>query len=148
MSESSSAGTPSMLICVWAEASMLSGSGETVTRAPARAADTFRAGGTQAIAVAAWTGAAQQKARAASVPARAAASALVRTTGVPVKTAGAPSPLGSERGACRATSVLDRGRGGDYGTRAVKRLHGHIRTGARRGDRGLKARLVGGGDSW
>jgi len=45
---------PSMLIWVVAEASLVSGPGETVTRSPASAAETFSRGGTQLGELALW----------------------------------------------------------------------------------------------
>src|SRR5277367_4842776 len=47
MSDNSVAGTPRKLIWVAAEASLVPGPGETVTRAPASAAETLSAAGTQ-----------------------------------------------------------------------------------------------------
>jgi hypothetical protein len=50
--ESSPAGTPRKLIWVSAEASLVSGPGETVTFPPPSAAETFSFGGTQLVAAA------------------------------------------------------------------------------------------------
>ena len=85
MSDSSLAGTPSMLIWVVAEASLVSGPGDTVTRSPASAAETFSVGGTQLGAVGLWAaacadGSATSPTNAASTASEASPASRARTT--------------------------------------------------------------------
>ena len=67
-----------MLICVTAEASLVSGPGETVTRAPASACETFSFAGSQLGEVAASTGALCERWRTTS-PTTPAIAASVRS---------------------------------------------------------------------
>ncbi len=87
--ESSAAGTPRKLIWVAVEASLTPGPGETVTRAPASAAETLSAGGTQLGLAAAPRRCSASDAIAPSVPAPApnATTAAAPTAAAPTTSA-------------------------------------------------------------
>ena len=141
----SAAGGPSRLIWVVAEASRLSGSGETVRRPPASEADTFSCGGTHC--------AAPPPERAAFAPPRVPDPVAAPETATAITAAASASSSDAGAGdppACAAASLgppvsaLHGSRGADQRAGGVQGLHGDVRAGrGRNRDRGLEAAAAG-----